>query len=129
MRIHKLAMVGLLSAAFALPASAQTIKKIGSDIHHTLQTAGKDVKEGAKDVGGATHHELKKAGNGTKTTLGNATGIHKVGGSVGKAARSVSRGGKHVARSAKHSLKTTKAAAHADLTKDGKDTKAEIKKP
>ena len=127
MRIHQLALVGLLSAAFALPAAAQSIKSVGADVHHVLQTTGKDVKEGAKDAGGAAHHELKKAGNGTKTTLGNATGIHKVGGSVGKAARSVSRSGKHVARSAKHSLKSAKADAHADLTKDGKDTKAAIK--
>lgn len=129
MRIHHLIMVAGLSAALAAPVAAQSIKSVGDDVHHTLKTAGNAVKGGAKDVGSATHQTLKKAGNGTKTELGKATGIHKVGGSVGKAARSVSRSGKKVARSAKHSVKKGKADAHADLTKTGKDTKAALKTP
>jgi hypothetical protein len=129
MRIHHLIVVAGLSAALAAPAVAQSIKSVGADVHHTLKTAGNAVKGGAKDVGSAAHHTLKKAGNGTKTELGEATGIHKVGGSVGRAARSVSRSEKKVARSAKHSLKKHKAHAHADLTKAGKDTKASIKTP
>ena len=60
---------------------------------------------------------------------GHATGIHKVGGTVGATARKVSHGEKHVARKAKHQLKTSKAKAHGDLTKAGKDAKAEVKKP
>ncbi len=70
---------------------------------------------------------LKKTGNETKTEAGEVTGIHKVGGSVGKAARSFSRAGKQTARSAKHALKSSKAKAHGELTKTGKDTKASIK--
>jgi hypothetical protein len=129
MRIHLLIAIAGLSAALAAPATAQSIKSVGADIHHTLKSAGNGVKEGAKDVGSATHHTLKRAGNGTKKELGDATGIHKVGGSVGQAAQGVSHAGKKVARSAKHSVKKHKAQAHADLTKTGKDTKAAIKNP
>lgn len=122
-----LAIVGL-SAVLAAPASAQSvIKKVGDETHHVLQKTGKGIKQGAKDVGGATHHELQKAGNATKTTAGNVTGIHKVGGTVGKAAQGVSHTGKKLARKAKHGVKHAKADAHADLTKSGKDTKAVIK--
>lgn len=129
MRIHKLLAAAALSALFAIPAHAQSIKKVGSEIHHELKKAGNGIKQGAKDAGSATHHELTKAGNGTKKTLGNATGIHKVGGDVGKAAHKVSHGEKKVARQAKHSLKTNKAKAHGDLTKTGKDAKATVKNP
>jgi hypothetical protein len=129
MRIHYLIVVAGLSAALAAPVAAQSIKSVGDDIHHTLKTAGNDAKGGAKDVGGATHHVLQKAGNGTKTELGNATGIHKVGGTVGAAAKGVSHAGKKLGRSAKHSVKKHKAQAHAALTKSGNDTKADLKKP
>ncbi|MDB4876938.1 MAG: hypothetical protein JWM41_3384 [Gemmatimonadetes bacterium] len=129
MRIHHLIAVAGLSAALAAPAAAQSIKSVGADIHHGLKTAGNEVKKDAKEVGGATHHELQKAGNGTKTTLGNATGIHKVGGTVGAAAQDVSHAGKSVGRSAKHSLKKNSSAAHHDLKKTGNEAKAEIKKP
>jgi paraquat-inducible protein B len=129
MRIHHFIIVAGLSAALAAPVAAQSIKSVGDDVHHTLKTAGNAVKGGAKDVGSAAHHTLQQAGNGTKTELGKATGIHKVGGSVGKTARSVSRSGKKVARSARHSLKKSKAHAHADLTKAGKDAKATVKNP
>ncbi len=123
---HLIIIAGL-AAALAAPAHAQSIKKIGSDVHHTLQTAGKDTKEAAKEAGGATHHELQKAGNATKTGLGNATGIHKIGGSVGSAAQSVSRAGKHTARKAKHGVKRGSSKAHNGLTKAGKDAKASLK--
>jgi hypothetical protein len=118
MRIQYFLTVAGLSALLAAPAIAQDPVK---------KTA--DVKQGAKDVGSATHHTLKKAGNATKSELGNATGIHTVGGEVGKAAQGVSHKGKHIARKAKHSLKKDKAEAHADLTKAGKDAKADVKKP
>jgi hypothetical protein len=127
MRIQQLMIVAALSGALAVPAAAQSVKKVESSVHHTLQTAGKDVKETAKSTGSATHHALKTAGNKTKTTLGNATGIHKVGGTVGEAAGDVSRSGKHLGRSAKHSLKKSKAAAHAKLTHEGKSAKAQVK--
>jgi hypothetical protein len=127
MRVQRFLITAALGALLAAPAGAQSIKKISSETHHELQTAGKDIKQGAKDAGSATHHALKEAGNGTKTALGDATGIHKVGGSVGKAARSFSRHGKKLARKAKHGLKHDKAVAHSDLTKAGKDAKASIK--
>ena len=122
-----LAMVGL-SAVLAVPATAQSvIKKVGDETHHVLQKTGKGIKEDAKAVGGTTHHELKAAGNATKTTAGNVTGIHKIGGSVGKAAQGVSHTGKKLSRKAKHGIKKGKADAHADLTKSGKDAKGVVK--
>lgn len=127
MRIKRYLISAAIAALLAAPAGAQSIKKVTSATHHELQKAGNGIKAGAKEAGSATHQALTKAGNGTKTALGNATGIHKVGGDVGKAARAVSRGGKKVARSAKHGLKHSKAAVHSDLTKAGKDTKAAIK--
>src|SRR5436309_901309 len=86
MRIQQMMAVAALGALFALPAHAQSIKKIADDTHRALKTAGNQVKEAAGDVGSATHHTLQKAGNDTKTELGQATGVHKVGGDVGKAA-------------------------------------------
>lgn len=121
---------GLAGSIVTAPAArAQTLKKVGASVHHTLKKAGNDVKEAAGDVGSAAHKTLTKAGNDTKTATGNATGIHKVGGTVGATARKVSHGEKHVARKAKHQLKTSKAKAHGDLTKAGKDAKADVKKP
>jgi len=137
MRISRFLMVaafaggaGLAGSVVTAPAAqAQTLKKVGASVHHTLKKAGNDVKEAAGDVGSAAHKTLTKAGNDTKTAAGNATAIHKVGGTVGATARKVSHGGKKVARSAKHQLKKSKAKAHGELTKAGKDTKADIKKP
>jgi len=130
MRIQYLLTIAGLSAVLAAPAIAQDpVKKAADETHHVLKKSGNAVKQGAKDAGSATHHTLKKAGNATKTKLGNATGIHTVGGEVGKAAQGVSHTGKHLSRKAKHNLKTTKADAHADLTKAGKDAKADVKKP
>lgn len=130
MRIQYLLTVAGLSALLAAPAMAQDpVKKTVDETHHVLQKSGKAVKQDAKDVGSATHHTLKKAGNATKEKLGDATGIHTVGGEVGKAAQGVSHKGKHLARKAKHSIKKNKAEVHADLTKAGKDTKADVKKP
>ena len=127
MRVQRFLITAALGALLAAPAGAQSIKKISSETHHELQKAGKGIKQGAKEAGSATHEMLTDAGNGTKTALGNATGIHKVGGSVGKAARSFSSHGKKLARKAKHGLKHSKAVAHRDLTKAGKDAKGEIK--
>ena len=127
MRVQRLLITAAIGAILAAPAGAQSIKKVADEAHHELKKAGNGIKAGAKEAGSATHQALTKAGNGTKTALGNATGIHKVGGSVGKAARSFSHGGKKLARKAKHGLKNSKSAAHSDLTKAGKDTKAAIK--
>jgi gas vesicle protein len=133
MRIqYAFAIVGL-SALFALPAHAQDVKKdvkkVGDETHHVLKKTGNAVKQDAKDVGTAAHHTLKTAGNTTKTDLGNATGIHKVGGDVGKAAQTVSRTGKRVGRSAKHTVKRSTSMAHDSLTKAGKNAKAAVKNP
>ena len=127
MHIYRVLAVAGLSAALAVPAHAQSIKKVGDEVHHTLKSAGNAVKEDAKDVGSATHRTLQKAGNGTKTELGKATGVHKVGGTVGAAAQDVSRAGKSVGRTAKHSVKKSSSAAHRDLKKTGNETKAAIK--
>ena len=126
---YALAVLGL-SALLAAPTHAQSdVKKAADATHHVLQKTGKAIKQGAKDAGSATHHELKAAGNKTKEVGGEVTGVHKVGGDVGKAAQSVSHTGKRVGAKAKHTLKHAKADAHADLTKAGKDAKADVKKP
>ena len=129
MRIHyALAIVGL-SALLAAPASAQSIKKVGDETHHVLKKTGKAVKQTAKDAGSATHEALTKAGNKTKEVGGEVTGIHKVGGDVGKAARSVSHTGKKIGAKAKHTVQHAKSSTHSDLTKAGKDAKETVKKP
>lgn len=128
MRIRYLMALAGLSVALAAPMHAQsTVKKVGDKVHHELKKAGNAVKGGAKDAGDATHNALKKAGNKTKTAAGDVTGIHKVGGEVGKDARKVSHAGKKVARGAKKDLHKGASAAHDDLTKAGKDTKATVK--
>src|SRR5690348_17161919 len=130
MRIQYLLAVAGLSALLAAPAMAQDpIKKVGDETHHVLKKTGNAVKQTAKDAGSATHHTLKKAGNATKADLGDATGIHTVGGDVGKAARAVSHKSKTVSAKAKHSVKKHASQAHNDLTAAGKDAKAEVKKP
>jgi hypothetical protein len=130
MRIqYTLAIVGF-SAILAAPAHAQSIiKKTADQAHHVLQKAGRDIKETAKDAGSTTHHALKKAGNETKEAAGEVTGIHKVGGDVGKAAHRVSHTGKKLGAKAKHGVKHEASAAHHSLTKAGNETKAEVKKP
>ena len=127
MRVQRFLITAVLGAFLAAPAGAQSIKKITSEAHHELQKAGKGIKQGAKKTGSATHEMLTDAGNGTKTALGNATGIHKVGGDVGTAAQSFSRHGKKLARAAKHGLKHGKAVAHGDLTRAGRNAKATVK--
>ena len=130
MRIQYFLTIAGLSALLAAPAMAQDpVKKAADETHHVLKKTGNAVKQSAKDAGSATHHTLKKAGNATKTKLGETTGIHTVGGEVGKAAQGVSHTSKRLSRKAKHSLKTNKAEAHENLTKAGKDAKADIKKP
>lgn len=129
MRIYHLLAIAGLSAALAAPVHAQSIKKVGADVHHALKKAGNTVKQDAGEVGAAAHHTLQKAGNDTKTAAGNATGIHKVGGSVGQAAQAVSHTSKKASRKAKKTLKKTSSAAHDSLTKAGKNAKSAVKKP
>jgi hypothetical protein len=130
MRIQYVLSIAGVSMLLAAPVMAQSpVKKAADETHHVLKKTGNTAKQGAKDAGSATHHTLKTAGNETKTKLGDATGIHTVGGEVGKAAQAVSHTSKRLSRKAKHSLKTHKADAHAELTKAGKDAKADVKKP
>jgi len=124
-----LAVVGL-SALLAAPAHAQSdVKKAADATHHVLKKTGNEAKQTAKDAGSATHHALKKAGNKTKEEAGEVTGIHKVGGDVGKAAKSVSGTSKRLGAKAKHGVKHAASVTHDSLTKAGKDAKAAVKKP
>ena len=125
---HAFAIVGL-SALLAAPAGAQSIKKAGDEAHHVLKKTGKAVKETAKDAGSATHKTLTKAGNKTKEKLGDATGIHKVGGDVGKAAKSVSHTSKELGAKVKHGVNDKASATHKELSKTGKEAKAAVKHP
>src|ERR1700759_2008390 len=115
---------------FALPAHAQGgISKVAHDVSSTVKKAGRDTKAEVHRDADKTHDALKVAGNDTKTAAGNATGIHKVGGDVGKAARKVSHASKKTGRSARKDLNKAKSSAHNDLTKAGKDIKKDAKTP
>jgi len=130
MRIqYFLTIVGLSAALAASAAAQEPVKKAADQAHHVLKKTGKAVKQDAKDAGSAAHHTLKKAGNKTKAELGEATGVHTVGGEVGKAARAVSHTSKTVSAKAKHAVKKHASQAHDSLTKAGNKAKAEIKKP
>jgi ElaB/YqjD/DUF883 family membrane-anchored ribosome-binding protein len=126
---YALAVLGL-SALLAAPAHGQSdVKKAADATHHVLKKTGKAIKQTAKDAGSATHQALTKAGNKTKEVGGDVTGIHKVGGDVGKAAKSVSHAGKEVGAKAKHTVQHAKSDTHGKLTKAGKDAKETVKKP
>lgn len=123
---HVIAM-GVLAAALAAPAGAQSVKKVADDVHHTLKKAGNDTKAAAKKAGSAVHHGLKTGGNEAKEEAGEATGVHKVGGDVGKAAKKVSHYGKKHARKAKHHLKKSSSKAHHGLKETGRAAKDSLK--
>src|SRR6201986_2065623 len=90
---------------FALPAHAQGgLKKVAKDVSATVKKAGRDTKAEVHRDADKTHNALTDAGNATKTAAGKATGIHKVGGDVGKAARKVSHASKKTGRSARKSM-------------------------
>lgn len=136
MRIRMMWIAALSLGAIVAPLKAQDttgkkpggLNKVAHDVSNTVKKAGRDTKAEVKRDAGRTHEELKDAGNATKTATGNATGIHKVGGDVGKAAKAVSGASKHAGASAKHTVKHAKAAVHKDLTKAGKDAKEDAKK-
>lgn len=134
MQIRMLWVAALSIGAVVAPLKAQEKKpgglnKVAHDVSSTVKKAGRDTKAEVKRDASKTHGALTQAGNETKTTLGNATGIHKVGGDVGKAAKKVSGASKKAGASAKHTVKHAKAKAHADLTKAGKDAKESTKTP
>jgi Flp pilus assembly pilin Flp len=127
MRIHQLVVIAALVSVAPVAAGAQSIKKVGAEVHHTLKKTGNVVKESACQVGAATHRTLKKAGRDSKAELKRTTGAKPIGGDVGKAARQVSKSGKKFGRSAKKEVKSTSSAAHRDLTKTGTEAKQVIK--
>jgi hypothetical protein len=131
--IAGLVVAGALTAPLGAQDTAAKkpggLNKVAHDVSKTVKKAGQDTKAEVHRDATKTHQTLQKAGNDTKTATGNATGIHKVGGSVGDAAQTVSHAGKAVGSKTKSSVKKTAAAAHKELTKDGKDTKEAVKKP
>jgi hypothetical protein len=137
MRIRSIGMAAFVLGAFALPMRAQDttgkkpggLNKVAHDVSSTVKKAGRDTKAEVHRDASKTHAALKDAGNDTKTAAGNATGIHKVGGDVGKAAKAVSSTSKKTGAKAKHAVKKAASATHDSLTKAGKSAKAEVKKP
>lgn len=137
MKMKLMWMAALSLGAVVAPLHAQDttgkkpggLNKVAHNVSSTLKKAGRDTKAEVKRDASKTHGALTDAGNDTKTALGNATGIHKVGGDVGKAAKAVSGASKNVSAKAKHGVKHAKASAHKDLTKAGKDAKESTKTP
>jgi len=137
MRIHTMVAGLLVAGALMTPLRAQDttgkkpggLNKIAHDVSKTVKKAGRDTKAEVHRDASKSHEVLTKAGNDTKTAAGDATGIHKVGGSVGAAAKSVSHVSKKTGAKAKHTVKKAASATHSELTKDGKDTKEAVKKP
>lgn len=115
---------------FALPVQAQGgLKKVTHDVSSTVKKAGRDTKAEVHRGASKAHAALTDAGKDTKKAAGNATGIHKVGGDVGKAAKKVSHASKKAGRSARKSVNGAKSETHGALTKTGKDIKKDVKKP
>jgi hypothetical protein len=129
MRAKMMWVAALSLGMFALPAQAQTLKKVAHDVSSTVKKAGRDTKAEVHRDASKAHNALTDAGNDTKKAAGDATGIHKVGGDVGKAARKVSHASKKAGRSTRKSVNSAKSDAHASLTKTGKDAKKEVKTP
>src|SRR3954467_7379055 len=113
MRIHTMLAGLLVAGALTAPLRAQDtaakkpggLNKIAHDVSKTAKKAGRDTKAEVKRDASKTHEALTKAGNDTKTATGNATGIHKVGGEVGTAAKAVSHTSKKTGAKLKHGVK------------------------
>jgi hypothetical protein len=137
MKIRMMMVAALSLGAFVAPVRAQDtvtkkpggLNKVAHNVSKTLKKAGRDTKAEVKRDASKAHGALTDAGNKTKEAAGDVTGIHKVGGDVGKAARSVSHESKKAGAKAKHGVKRAKADVHKDLTKSGKNAKEEVKKP
>ena len=135
MRIRTIWAAALVLGAAVAPLKAQDttekkpggLNKVAHDVSKTLKKAGRDTKAEVKRDASKAHNALTDAGNKTKEVAGDATGIHKVGGDVGKAAKKVSHASKKTGAKAKHAVKHAKADAHAELTKSGKDAKEATK--
>jgi hypothetical protein len=137
MRIRYMLAATIVAGALAAPLHAQDttakkpggLNKVAHDVSATAKKAGRDTKAEVHRDATTGHQDLKKAGNDTKTVAGDATGIHKVGGSVGAAAESVSHAGKTVGTKTKSAVKSASDTAHSHLTKAGKDVKKDVKTP
>jgi hypothetical protein len=137
MKIRYMIAAVVAAGALAAPLHAQDttakkpggLNKVAHDVSATAKKAGRDTKAEVHRDASKTHAALTTAGNDTKTAAGNATGIHKVGGSVGDAAKAVSKTSKKAGRSAKSAVKKTTGSAHDSLSSLGKGVKAEVKKP
>jgi len=131
MRARLITIAAVVLGAFALPLRAQdtTVKKVAHDVSSTVKKAGRDVKAEVHRDASKAHDALKTTGNEAKTEAGDATGIHKVGGDVGKAAKAVSSASKKTGATVKHDVKKAASAAHDSLSKAGDTAKAKVKKP
>jgi hypothetical protein len=137
MRVRSIFVTAFVLGAFAAPLRAQDttgkkpggLNKVARNVSSTVKKAGRDTKAEVHRDASKTHEALKDAGNDTKTATGNATGVHKVGGDVGKAAKAVSRTSKKTGARAKHGVKRVASAAHDSLSKAGKSAKEQVKKP
>jgi hypothetical protein len=137
MKIRTMMVAALSLGVFVAPLRAQEpeakkpggLNKVAHNVSKTLKKAGRDTKAEVKRDASKAHNALTDAGNKTKEVGGEVTGIHKIGGDVGKAAKSVSHASKKTAAKAKHGVKHAKADIHKDLTKSGKTAKEEVKKP
>jgi len=137
MRVRSIWMAAILFGASALPVHAQDttakkpggLNKVAHDVSATVKKAGRDTKAEVHRDASKAHETLKTNGNEAKEEAGNATGIHKVGGDVGKAAKAVSSTSKKTGARAKHSVKRAASQAHDSLSKAGKSAKDEVKKP
>jgi hypothetical protein len=135
MRIRYMLAATIVAGAIAAPVHAQDttakkpggVNKVAHDASKTVKKAGQDTKAEVHRDASTAHQDLTTAGNKTKEVAGNATGIHKIGGSVGAAAESVSHASKEAGAKAKHAIKKTGSDAHDDLSKVGKDAKKDVK--
>jgi hypothetical protein len=134
MRIRTMLMAVFVAGGLAAPMHAQDtthkpggLNKVAHDVSKNVKKAGRDTKAEVKRDASKAHASLTKAGNDTKETAGEVTGIHKVGGDVGKAAKSVSHTSKKAGAQAKHSVKKSASKAHHELTKTGKAAKDSLK--
>jgi hypothetical protein len=124
----------LVAGGLAAPLHAQDtthkpggLNKVAHDVSKTVKKAGRDTKAEVKRDASKAHTSLTKAGNDTKEAAGEVTGVHKVGGDVGKAAKSVSHTSKKAGAQAKHAVKKSASKAHHKLTKAGKAAKDSLK--
>ena len=137
MKIRYMCAAVIAAASLAAPLHAQDttakkpggLNKVAHDVSATTKKAGRDTKAEVHRDASKAHAELTTAGNDTKTAAGNATGIHKVGGTVGNAAKAVSSTSKKAGTAVKSGIKKTTSSAHDSLSSLGKGVKAEVKKP